>query len=177
MAYKYVAGTGLVNTPEPIVVKTEYVDKLSNAERASQLPDDKQNQQYVNDGNANHLASAIAEQVAKHELVGTHTHAPLKPGDNDPAEQLDENGVSTADELVEGDPEYRDELDDLGNEDTDELSEGDAPFSMGVPKIGKSVFVPMFNAECEVAAYDDDFVTVKHAGLTKSLTIDEVMPA
>src|SRR3990167_4286606 len=156
MAYTYVPGTGLVNNPEPIVVKTSYIDKKSNAERASLLPDDKQNQQYVNDGNMNHLVADITKAlVEKHELIGAHAHDVLKPSDVD----------------------YADDLDGEGNPDADKLVEADLQMGLAMPKIGKSVFVPMFNVDCEVAAVDDDFVTVLHGGLRKSLTIDEVMPA
>lgn|SRR3990167_4328976 len=178
MAYTYVPGTGLVNNPEPIVVKTSYIDKKSNAERASLLPDDKQNQQYVNDGNMNHLVADITKAlVEKHELIGAHAHDVLKPSDVDYADDLDGEGNLDADEVTEGDPDYADELDENGNPVADKLVEADLQMGLAMPKIGKSVFVPMFNVDCEVAAVDDDFVTVLHGGLRKSLTIDEVMPA
>jgi len=187
MAWKHIPGIGLTNTPDPINKSYAQSERMTEAERASQLPDDQQNQRYVDDGVRKYLVSDIeaevqeAAELIKHELISSHAHDELAASDVEPAEQFDENGNSTVAELSADDAEYREELDENGNPIADELDEVD--LVMGTEDkskllaIGDEVFVPSMNIKGLVEAFNNETVTIRHDGRLKSFALEEAMPA
>lgn len=186
MTWKFIPGTGLTNVPDPIDKSYAQTERVTEAERASQLPDDKQNQRYSDDGIKKYLVADIEAELqdtivlVKHELLKDHEHVELKEDDVEMAEQLDENGNATTDEL-DDDVEYKEELDENGNPIADALEEPD--FSMGIEdkstalKVGDDAVVPTADVAGKVEAIDNDTITIRHDGRLKSFALGEVMPA
>ncbi len=184
MAWKFVPGTGMLNVPDPIDKSMVIQDRVTNAERASQLPDGKQNQRYVDDGVRKYLLADIEAEVqdavklVKHELIGSHEHDELAANDVDIAEQFDENGNSSVDELAPDDVEYKEELDENGNPIADEINEVDLQLGIDGKSLvkGDEAIVPSMQIKGTIVAIDSDFVILRHEGRLKSFCIDQVMP-